>query len=180
MEERVTDDVRDLTDEANLRVAFNVLPKGVPLPSDVDETARLAIALLQRDLLYGDGAPINVVRFAKDGVSLWLLDNLSHISIEDFVRAVARAFEPHAFAIAVLQPMTKVADKKVYGLHCRAAHGDALIELRGDAVDGAIDEARSIPSWQLRRGQATTDDGRWIGVPPKVWVALPMITRHEA
>ncbi len=174
------EDLTDLSDQANLRVAFPTWPKGTPHPPDVQSVAMASLSMLAEELLLGSGAPITVVRFARDGLSIWRLDALAHITIEDFVRACARAFEPHAYAIAVVQPMRRAGDARVAGLHCRAAFGDDFIEVQGDAVQPAIDALPVVPSWTARRGQARTDAARWIGVPPTTWIALPMISRHDA
>jgi hypothetical protein len=175
------DDFRDFSGLANLRAAFDVWPAGQALPANVDDVARGAFALTLRDLLNGRGATVNLVRFADDGVSVWLLDALDRVTLEDFVRAVAGAFEPAAFAVAVVQPMKAPGDPTVRGVHCRAMFGDDLLDLSGEVAgaDGPVD-ARGVPNWTVRKGRANDDRGRWIGVPPTIEIRLPMLGIAES
>ena len=174
------DGFEDLSGPANLRAALNVWPADKPL-STPDDVARAAFAITLGDVLAGEGAAINLLRFAEDGGSVWLLDALEGVSIEDFVRAVAGVFEPAAYAIAVIQPMYAPGDPALRGVTCRAALGDDVIELTGEVapVPGQPD-ARHVPQWNVRRGRTHTDAARWIGVPPTVEVRLPMFGVGEA
>lgn len=174
-----SDGFRDLSAAANLRVAFDVWPPGAPLPATLDDVARAAFAVTLSEVIAGRAATVNLVRFAADGASVWRLDALEGVGVEDFVRAVVQAFEPHAFAVAVVQPMKAQGDPTVRGVHCKAMLGDEVIELVGDVVDGPL-HARSVPTWRRRAGRATDDRGRWIGVPPTVEIRLPMRDAADA
>lgn len=172
---------RDLSTHANLRAAFNLWPPGTPLPTVVDDVARAALALTLTDLLRGRGANVQIVRFADDEVSVWLLDALDGVTLQDLVRAVAGAFEPAAFAIGAVQPMRADGDPTVRGVHCRAMLGDAIIELTGKVTGLAgPPEQRDVPEWTPRRGHAHADEARWLGVPPTVGISLPMLGAAQA
>lgn len=171
----------DFTRRANLRAAFDVWPVGAPLPATAEDVARGALALTLRDVVAGSAATVHLVRFAEDGVSLWLLDALAGVRIEDLVRAIARLYVPSAYAVAVVQPMRTPGDTTVRGVHVRAAHHDDLIELQGDVVgaDGPL-EGRSIVTWTARSTRLTDVRARWIGVPPTVDIDLPLLDAGEA
>lgn len=174
-------DLHDFSVDANLRAAFDVWPKGRALPRTAEEVARAGFALLLRDLLHDRAAPLNIVRFADDGVSIWMVDNLGRISLDDFVRAVAQIHLPPAHAIAALQPMRAEGDAAIHGVHCRAAFHDDIVELAGE-VEGSEGppEGRSVPKWKMRSGRVNDDRGRWIGVKPTIEIELPMLGAAES
>ncbi len=134
-----------------------------------------------RDTLHDRAAPLNIVRFADDGVSIWMVDHLGQLRLDDFVRAIAQVHLPAAHAVAVVQPLRQGGDPTLRGVHCRAAYHDEIIELSGE-VEGAggPPEGRSVPKWRVRTGRVTDDRGRWIGVPPTVPIELPMLDAAEA
>lgn len=171
----------DFTRRANLRAAFDLWPPGRPMPTTADDVAKAALGLTVGDVFAGRGAPLMVLRFARDDVSMWLLDALAGVSIEDFVRAVARRYEPHAYAMAVVRPMWAAPDPTVRGVTCRAVCGDDLVEVTGrvQGADGPPDE-RALVDFEARAARLTEPKTRWIGVPPTVDVDLPMLDAGEA
>ena len=167
------------TQLTNLRAAFGLWDEGKPLPRDARSVARAALQITVGDMLRGRGANLILVRFADDDVSEWRLDALHRLAMVDLIRAVAGALEPAAYAIALIQPMHAPSDPTLRGVHCRAACGDELFELTGDVVYNPGQES-SIPTWAGREGRVTDPTGRWIGVPPTVPIALPMLGVGEA
>ncbi len=162
-------------DEHGLRMYYDVWDPGRALPGTVNEVAREALALAASDVLQGYIDGVGIARFAKDGVSLWTLSNPGDLPFEDILRAISRAFEPEAYALAVVEAMFTEDTGAVGGLRCRAALGDDLIELKGVRTG-----PNSTGEWTLRRGRVEDDRGRWLGVPPTVPIELPMLGAAEA
>jgi hypothetical protein len=173
--------LRDHSQTMNLRAAFEVWPAGRPLPTTPDEAVTGAFDLVLNDVVVGRAATANLIRYADDGVSVWMVDAVVGMSFEDLIRGVACAFEPPAYAMVVVQPMHAPGDPTVRGVHCRAHVRDDLMEITGDVVgaDGPV-EGRTIPSWRVRRGTASSDAGRWIGVRPSVELELPLVAEGDA
>lgn len=177
----MSDDWIDLSHTTNLRVDLQAWPAGYPLPKTLHELAKAALDLTVPRLLAGLGAPIHLVRFATDGVSVWLADAPPPSGLEDFARAAACAFEPAAFAVGIVQPMTADGDATPRGVHCKLAFGDELIELQGpiEGADGPA-EQRRVPGWQVRTGRVTDPKARWIGALPSVPLRLGPLGAAEA
>jgi hypothetical protein len=173
--------MQDYSQKMNLRAAFEVWPAGRPLPTTADEAVSGAFDMVLNDVVVGRAATANLIRYAEDGVSVWQVDAVMGMTFEDLIRGVACAFEPAAYAMVVVQPMHAPGDPTVRAVHCRAHVRDELLEVTGDVVgaDGPI-EGRTIPSWRIRRGTATTDAGRWIGVKPTIALELPLLGAGEA
>ncbi len=172
---------QDFSSRANLRVAFDVWPAEAPPPSSAADVVRGALRLTVGDLLGERLAPLVVLRFSTDGVSLWCMDGLMGVTIEDLVRGIGAAFSPPAHALAVVESATSQPDGLLRAVRCRAMFGDDIVECVGEVVGADGPPAgRSIPRWKERRGTASDDRARWIGVPPTVELRFPMLDAAEA
>lgn len=165
----------------NLRAAFFPMPAEAQLPTNADEVAQHTWSMLVHSVLKGESAPVSMVRYADDGVSSWLMDDLEGIAFEDLIRAVVRFAEPHAYAFAVVQLLREVASERVVGLDCRACFGDEFVMLRGmlEGMDGPVQQRRVVGLKRLTR-TVTADADRWIGVPPTVHIHLPFLDAGDA
>lgn len=167
--------------QMNLRVRLDIWPPGQRLPRDATEAGLAAVKSFWSATRRDDAPAVRMVRFAEDGVSDWQMDAIVGVDLNDMVRAVATAFEPHAYGVVVVQPMRAPGDPTVRGVAALSAWREALVSLQGEVqgLDGPL-EARSVGRWTRREAQIHDDRARLIGVPPSVEVRLPLLGAGEA
>src|SRR4029079_10005854 len=109
-------------------------------------------------LTAGRGAPIMLVRYATDSVSIFMLDTLDQVSPDDFVRAVSSRFDPPAFAMALVRPVTRNGSMTMVGVHCRAMFGNSVVEVSA-TLEGDADSptGKSLSNWKRTHGRAMDD-----------------------
>lgn len=173
-------DSTDWTLAVNLRAAFDILPEHVPPPKDVSELMRLTLDLCLPGLFRGTAPPVQIIRLADDGVSQWLADGVSGVTIDDLLRAIAGVTQPAARGLAMAQPATAAAFPGVKAMHVRAQYGRDLIEVQGLLVpDDTASSGFGFQHATERRGRAGPRSG-WIGLPPSRKIDLPLLDPDDA
>lgn len=168
-------------DVGYLHANLEAWPAGEPLPTDPEELIEATVHLVLADLLCDTTSAVWVVRFARNGASVWMLDSLKNTTLTELMRGIAAMIDPPPFAMMWLQPKRAPGDPTVRGVHMRGMFGDELVDLHGD-VEGLHGPAalRRVASWQLREMTVTQDRDRWMGVPPAFALRLPPANDVEA